>query len=248
MSRASGASFAQFFPTAPRAAKDKAKERESKAKFQHSESPSIPPVADAQANATAFARNDYIAAVPPAENNIPHQDPAPLPADDNDSQQGDILNVVGSASSHSSNGSSLFSAPGHQSNMSTSGGSRSFSSLTPLTNHTDSSPAHIGSPSHAKAVASAPSASGFIVEKSSPPHDFAPAQPATAEQPQILCEPRVHARDPIRGVKGMKCTYDPQLDRKLSSLSSNDKKKGKPIYKEFGIVCIQSAGSVILLV
>jgi histone-lysine N-methyltransferase SETD1 len=59
---------------------------------------------------------------------------------------------------------------------------------------------------------------------------------AQADQPTPAF--RVFARDPNKSVKGEICTYDP-----------NDKKKAKPIYKEFGLVrIIQSVGSVILLV
>ncbi|KAL2262913.1 hypothetical protein VTK26DRAFT_8962 [Humicola hyalothermophila] len=43
---------------------------------------------------------------------------------------------------------------------------------------------------------------------------------------------RVPARDPARSIQCIKCTYDPLLDK---SLSSSEKRKAKPIYKEFGL-------------
>lgn len=243
MSRASGASFAQFFPSAPRAAKDKAKERE-KVKSLGLDSPSIRPVADTKVSLSFPPRAEDAAAAssssrsggdikPPPVNGCP-----PL-AEDNDSLQGDLLNGVGSASSHSSTVSSGFSAPAPLSNMSTLGGPRNVSSLTPLTN-LESSPIPAASPQY----------------KSGPhtthPHELSnaiavgtnstlAAQPPV-EAPHIPADSRVYARDPNKGVKGIKCTYDPLLDKTAA-------RKTKPIYKEFGLVrIIQSVGSVILLV
>jgi histone-lysine N-methyltransferase SETD1 len=46
---------------------------------------------------------------------------------------------------------------------------------------------------------------------------------------------RPPARDPLRSVKGTKCTYDPLLDRKHNKSVS---KSAKPIYEEFGLVRI----------
>jgi histone-lysine N-methyltransferase SETD1 len=57
-------------------------------------------------------------------------------------------------------------------------------------------------------------------------HDTPAASPSVAE--------RVPARDPSRSIKCIKCTYDPLTD---SSLSSSEKRKAKPKYKEFGLVC-----------
>jgi histone-lysine N-methyltransferase SETD1 len=238
MSRAFGASFAQFFPSAPRAAKDKAKERE-KFKSQSLDSPSIRPVADTRV-APRDSRFDDAAAS--RKENIPFTYTTASQAEDNESISGDILNGVGSASSHTSTVSSVFSAPAQQSNMSTFGGTRNVSSLTPLTN-TDSSPSRNTSPNQYKAGASA-IASAFTNEKAFGQIDPFQAQPALADREPS--EPRVYARDPSRGIKGIICTYDPLLDRKLGS---NEKKKAKPIYKEFGLVrIIHLVGSVILLV
>jgi histone-lysine N-methyltransferase SETD1 len=229
MSRASGASFAQFFPSAPRAAKDKAKERE-KSKSQSLELPLTRPVADGQIvsvasqpeNATTTASTEI--STHTAADSIP-------PLEDNESVQGDLLNGIGSASSHtSSTVSSVLSAPAQSTNMSTFGGSRNVSSLTPLTN-IDSSPSHVSSPNQYKrgvqtSNASEPNITGEITH-----NDISPIHAPVAE----VASTRVFARDPNTSVKGEICTYDPLLDRKMNS---SDKKKAKPIYKEFGLVRI----------
>jgi histone-lysine N-methyltransferase SETD1 len=46
---------------------------------------------------------------------------------------------------------------------------------------------------------------------------------------------RIPARDPLLSTKGIKCTYDPLLDRLRKKLVN---KNAKPVYKEFGLVCI----------
>lgn len=247
MSRASaGASFAQFFPSAPRAAKDKAKERE-KSRTQSIGSPSIGPVADLPPANTglrledvgqirfAVERNSAIAASA--------EPPPPPPAEDNESLPGDLLSGVGSASSHSSSTvSSVFSIPSQQTHMSTLG-SRNISSLTPLTN-TDSSPNRITSSPQHKTGAQAINASGFAANNYLLHNDVSRAQTAIADQ--IPAEPRILVRDPARSIKGNKCIYDPLLDRKLHS---NEKKKAKTIYKDFGLVCEHNLrGSIILFV
>ncbi|TVY75801.1 H3 lysine-4 specific histone-lysine N-methyltransferase [Lachnellula suecica] len=221
MSRASGASFAQFFPSAPRAAKDKAKERE-KGKSHTLGSPSIKPAVDA---AVAVAANlqsragNASSSVATGETNIPSAsaETAISQADDNESLQGDLLNGVGSASSHASTASSVFSAPAPHSNMSTFGSSRNVSSLTPLTN-ADSSPSRMPSPSQQKT--SDPS-SGPAIENTAPQYDTPQAQPAMAEHNPSPA--RVFARDPNKGIKGSICTYE------------SKKKGGKAIYKDFGL-------------
>jgi histone-lysine N-methyltransferase SETD1 len=236
------ASFAQFFPTAPRAAKDKAKERE-KVKSQNLETLSIPPLADSQV-VLPISRVEDAASHHPSESNIPVIDCAPPPAEDSESIQGDLLNGVGSASSHTSSSvSSVFSAPTQQPNMPTFGGAQNVSNLTPLTN-TDSSPSRITSPNQYKSGAQVTISSGFSSDKTCPQNDDPQTPPAMAAQKPP--DSRVYARDPNRGVKGTKCTYDPLLDRKLGS---SDKKKAKPIYTEFGLVRIHNLlGSVILFV
>ena len=230
MSRATGASYGQYFPSAPRAAKDKAKERE-KVKIHISESPSRPLAADSQVIPAASRMDDVASDQPPPHSNILITDTAPPPAEDNESVQGDILNGVGSASSHTSSSvSSIFSAPTQQGNMSTSGGRRNVSNLTPLTN-TDSSPNRATSPNQYKSDTQAAILSGFATDNVVAQNVTAYSHNAVAEQTPT--SPRIYARDPNSGVKGEKCIYDPLLDHKLSD---REKKKAKPTYKEFGLV------------
>jgi histone-lysine N-methyltransferase SETD1 len=234
MSRVSGASFAQFFPSAPRAAKDKAKERE-KVRSQISESPSIPSVADTQVAPATSRVEDVASHQLSSESNISAESAPPPAAEDNESIQGDLLNGVGSASSHTSSSvSSVFSAPTQQANMSTFGGPRNVSNLTPLTN-TDSSPSRITSPNQYKTGTQATISSGFATDKATTQNFDAHAHNALADQNSPAL--RVHARDPNKGVKGEKCTYDPLLDHKLGD---REKKKAKTQYKEFGLVRIHN--------
>lgn len=238
MSRAPAASFAQFFPSAPRAAKDKAKERE-KVKPQTSDSTTKPPVADSPLGASRPPAEDASSFHPAGEGNIPVTDSAAPSAEDHASPPGDILNGVGSASSYASTISSVFSAPPTSQNMSTSGVAQHVSSLTPLT-AIDSSPNHAASPYQDKSVAESGPVANYSVSHDDAPQ---PQQPAIADREHSGL--RVHARDPTRGIKGTICTYDPNLDRKLGS---NEKKKAKPTYKEFGLVRIHNLlGSVILI-
>jgi histone-lysine N-methyltransferase SETD1 len=231
MSRASAApDFADFFPTAPRAAKNKAKERQ-RAKSKALDSPSIAPgtplqdgtnISKLQAEAGKLERGMD-------GSNSAVREPAPATLDENESPQGDLLNGVGSASSHASTISSVFSAPPA---TVTSSGPTNLNSLTPLTTADSSPPGRATSPHHSNAhpgntSSHDPPADASMSKKQAPEaHLQLPEQ-----APQAA---RIYARDPNRGVKGEKCTYDPHLDPKLSS---SDRKKAKPIYKVFGLVC-----------
>ena len=230
------------FPICP-AGGERQGEGARESQSQNLESPSIPPAADSQVVPPTSRVEDAASHHLPSESNIP-VDSAPPPAEDSESIQGDLLNGVGWASSHTSSSvSSVFSGLTPQPNMSASGGARNVSNLTPLTN-ADSSPSRIASPNQYKSGAQVTISSGFALDKGSAQNDDTHAQPAVAAQKPP--EPRVYARDPSRSVKGTKCTYDPLLDRKLGS---SEKKKAKPIYKEFGLVRIHNLlGSVILFV
>ncbi|KAF7871751.1 hypothetical protein EAF04_003858 [Stromatinia cepivora] len=229
MSRASGASFAQFFPSAPRAAKDKAKERE-KSKAQQADSPAIISVAETHINAKALTDNASITRLS-EDTSIPIADPPTLSTEDNESVHGDTLNAVGSASSHSSSGSSLFSTNNQLSNsMHTFGGSRNINDLTPLTN-TDSSPNRVASPSNAKADVSVNATNNVVLENTKSEHVV--TIPNSAPADHTPSEPRVLARDHARGVKGKKCTYDPFHDPTIHS--TKEKHNRRPHYKEFGL-------------
>lgn len=227
MSRATGATYGAFFPSAPRAGKDKAK-----VKIHLSDSPSISAIAEAHAT-PATAHVDAGSLHGPPQSNTSRSDVVPQPADDNESIQGDLLNGVGSASSHTSSSvSSVFSAPTQQANMLNFGGPRNNNAFTPLTN-TDSSPNRAPSPNLHKADTQAIAASGFGTDHNTAQNVTAFAHNAIAQQ--TPSSPRIYARDPNMSVKGEICTYDPLLDPKLSDREKK-KKPLKPIYKEFGMV------------
>ncbi|KAK3308563.1 SET1-like protein [Chaetomium strumarium] len=230
MTRPAGASFAQFFPAAPRAARDRAMERE-RAKAKAQESPSaqaaglngqrttLTPSQSSQRDngpipITGFASR--------ASMNGAGRDAAHFSTDENESLAGDTLNAAGSASSHTSSSCSVFSAPAQPSDC----GLYKSSSLQP-------SPATtIASLSHH------PSTSGPVKAQSTTPrrpdgldgHGHTPMLNGTAHEAPAA--ERVPARDPSRSTTCIRCTYDPLLD---TSLSSSERRKAKPIYKEFGL-------------
>lgn len=149
------------------------------------------------------------------------------PTDDNESLPGDTLNAGGSASSHASSASSVFSAPARPHGSSTVRSSNS--QLTPLTT-IDSPSSYLHAAGSTKAHSTTPrpadGAHGSVSIANGSVRDIPAALPSVAE--------RVPARDPSRSIQCIKCTYDPLLDK---SLSSSEKRKAKPIYKEFGLVC-----------
>jgi [histone H3]-lysine4 N-trimethyltransferase SETD1 len=228
MTRPPGASFAQFFPAAPRAARDRAVERDRE-RLKAQEPPSAP-VADTNCHRTPSRRspsrgdNDFSSGSGLTSKSHPNglvTDAAPPPTDDTESLTGDTLNTVGSASSHAStSSSSLFSASAQQNAMAAVRNSNT--DLTPLTS-IDSPSANIPATGHTKAQSTTPLHSdgpnGFI-------HDNSPGLPSGIE--------RVPARDTHRSIKCIKCTYDPLLDLKIPSA---ERRKAKPQYKEFGLVC-----------
>lgn len=195
---APGAGFKEFFPTAPGSSRDKLHDRD---RLRRDSS--------ASRHGSSSKRDS---ARPDASRSTP--------ADDSESLPGDMPVGVGSASSHESASSSIFST--HNSapplNASTSLSASKHSSLTPLTNV--GSPSHISAPSHATKH----HASSSRLQGSATPS--AKAQPSGHSH-------RPPVRDPKRPNQGKKCIYDPLLDK---SLSSSEKKTTKPKYKMIGSV------------
>lgn len=134
------------------------------------------------------------------------------------SDQGDTLQVVGSASSLASvTSSSIFSA---NSQTFAHNGRAPANGSTPLTNHTESSPPKNTSPSHpARLPADA-------VGGASPPSIMS-ARDVNTPPPQM----RPEIRPPQGAVKGYRAVYDPDLD---SRLSKEDRKRAKFKAKDFG--------------
>jgi histone-lysine N-methyltransferase SETD1 len=238
MSRASAAGFSDFFPAAPRAAKNRARERE-RAKSKPLDSPLLEPVnTDRDVNSTSRSRDEPGRAaanisVVANNNNELGRDTAILAGDDSE-LQGDLLNCVRSASSHTSTVSSVFSTTAQNSGAS---GVSNPSTLTPLTNDDSSPIGQVASPRRSKTLVRSPSSLDRM-ESSSPKHVLSDETPIS----EAMSQPeRAQMRDPSKP-KGEKCVYDPQLD------NSGIKPKSKVKYKDILWVCIHSAGSVIFRV
>lgn len=215
---ASGPGFAKFFPNAPRATREKAAERERE-KSRASESKADRDARIPTATSTSqSAQQNGIKSEPSVSSDAAH-----LPTDDNESLQGDILNVVGSASSHASTTSSVFS---HGSAMNTATHA-SNSNSTPLTNS--------GSPSNPSTTTTSKSQHSKQPQDARKYNDSisASATDSSSTPRRTGTTIRVPARDPTRQTQGMKRTYDPLLDKKLSS---TERKTTKPTYKPFGAV------------
>lgn len=242
MSRAS-AGYADFFPTAPSVLQQKHKQAtldRQRARKKAVDTQSVAPRTDLETTP----------APPPPPPPPPSSDSAhghglvnggvvgTGPAqDDIESALGDLLNGVGSASSHTSTVSSVFSGVNNPLVGSNPGALSSAHALTPLTN-TESSPAERAtspplpkSAYHDRILDRQPAASPSLVKA---------LNDAPPENAQIMTPPDIpgQARPSGRQVKGFWCTYDPELDKKLSS---RERKKLKPVYKELGLeVCSYS--------
>lgn len=163
------------------------------------------------------------------------------PHDDDELQRispSDVLNTVGSASSLSSNTSSVFSnaTQSHAADASLS----NMSALTPLTN-AESSPSNgkMLSPRSTKRTYD-----DMRIDASESPY-LAPAAdtPETITPIQTPPEDRLQARPGPGVVKGLKITLDPVLDPKISS---KERKTLKPTYREFGAEVRSTSMRVLL--
>ncbi|TDZ74131.1 Histone-lysine N-methyltransferase, H3 lysine-4 specific [Colletotrichum trifolii] len=224
MTRQSSASFAQFFPAAPRAARDRATEREkAKAKSQDPTSGSL---GGRKGSGTFFANGTSARAISGTDGIL--SDSSQQATDGLESPSGDTLNVIGSASSYASTGSSVFSTsarpvmPNGSSHMTTTSG-------TPLTS--------VESPSHSATTglpktSMAHSQTIDRVEASASRNTPSSRMNSSLPEPSPPPVERIPARDPSRSRQGIKCIYDPFTDR---TLSKHDKRDAKPTFKEFGL-------------
>lgn len=238
MSRAS-AGFADFFPTAPSVLERKRKQASLERQQARSQTVGAQKVARTDAGPVsllpAAAPEHARGTISPSGGVLGGRDvdkteqQAP-PQDDNDSVQGDLLNGVGSASSHASTVSSIFSGSNHVPTGSNAGVLSNAQTLTPLTNTESSPPLRNGSPPYSKSVSDARALRDD-------PEDCRPFANATAEislNPVVPVAPehaQVYARDLGGPIKGETCTYDPELDKKLSS---RERRKIKPVYRRLG--------------
>ncbi|KAH9910032.1 hypothetical protein F4778DRAFT_30825 [Xylariomycetidae sp. FL2044] len=205
---APSAGYKEYFPSAPRAARDKANERERE------RSSKLPKSAENDKTSANPAQRDGANA---HDSSISIFNAIQNPSDEPEYTQGDILNGVGSASSHASTSSSVFSATNFSTAVNAAS-SRASNNPTPLTNA--SSPA-------------CPSNMQPAMQNISPPAsgkaDITSVVEPLSTNPGVL--KRLPARDPHRPIKGNICTHDPTIDK---SLTANDRKIVKPKYKTFG--------------
>lgn len=137
------------------------------------------------------------------------------------SDSGDLLRGVGSASSLNSTASSVFS---HNSQAFANNRKSSLANgLTPLTNHTDTTPPKGNSPEYSKSAAAMATTNGDPATSHVPStvvtHDALPRK----ERPQML--------PPSGKAKGYKVVWDPELDSKLSR---EERKRAQVKRREFG--------------
>ncbi|KAH7152513.1 histone H3 methyltransferase complex protein [Dactylonectria estremocensis] len=225
MTRPPGASFAQFFPTAP---KVKAQAQSRADRDRDRDRPKTDSIASAfdLLPATAAASDldvDASAQSLPGPCGPPADAP-PAHIDDNDSPLADIPSTVDSASSYGSTASSIFSSSARH--AATAASSRlPTSSLTPI-----DSPSRIPASAPTKPNMSTSLAADQASRYPSHNSSAIGRNGATSEALPAAIE-RVPARDPTPSVKGLKCTHDPLLDRVHNKSASRN---AKLAYKEFG--------------
>lgn len=215
MSRAPSKGFSDFFPAAPRNAKIKARERE-RAKSKSLDSPA-PTLAKSSRDAsyTSKSRDEAGKAnILKSVNNIEANRESAVHVADESELQGDLLNCVRSASSHTSTASSVFSATAPSSRAAAI---PHASALTPMTNDDLSPNGQIASPRHTKLAARN---SSLLDNKelisSSPAHVPAPQQEPPQENSIITDKwdgTRVDIRMRDQPVKASIWVADPTNER-----------------------------------
>ncbi|KAH8167730.1 hypothetical protein CIB48_g497 [Xylaria polymorpha] len=182
---APSAGYREFFPNAPRAARDKANERERE---RHSKASAL---SESHPRTATPAHRD-------AKHDVSASDPARPPNQDSyaESSQGDLLNGAGSASSRASTASSIFST---NNNLSAANAAAyaSNNAVTPLT--AAGSPAYNSTtrPSKDHTAAAAAAHAGKADSTS-----LAAAMKSSATPPSVV--KRLPARDPNRPTQGMR--------------------------------------------
>lgn len=216
MSRSNSSKFADFFPSAPSVLQQRKSLKAADSPHTRAESSDLP-ISNAPAKETSdravISSTDFS-----AEHLTKHAHSAKVTASSAPQEEGDLLSGSGSASSASTS-SSIFSANQNTSTMSYTNGIN-LHALTPLTN-TDISPdgktvSPILDENHSAVISN--SFNSTLIDTVMTPQRTPPT-------------PRRPAREEGLVVKGSRCLYDPDLDKKLSL---KDKRKLKAQYAEFG--------------
>lgn len=210
-----GTSFAQFFPNAPKVRAEVQTQTQTHIDSEIQRPRLRAEGSDASENFAVLSdtydrhtRESSSAAVSSSR----------IPVDEGDSPAVDIPSTVDSASSHASSASSIFSNPAKRAPINPSPGPSLSSSNLDSAVSLDHQSLSTSSPSYINRSR----AHGTSVPTSS-----------ISNMSDISSSKRMPARDPHPSVKGLKCTYDPLLDRTRSK-SSN--KHATPTYSEFGLV------------
>ncbi|KAI9728487.1 MAG: histone methyltransferase set1 [Chrysothrix sp. TS-e1954] len=142
------------------------------------------------------------------------------------------LNGVGSAGSHSTTVSSVFSNGGVNGMASHNSLANGTYSLTPLTNHDSSPPRRLPSPSYNKYRPDSKPPLRDSLSKHSSVNTRPMSPPVSMTTPNITPpHDPVKARPGKGESKGERAVYDPELDQKLSS---KERRKLRPRYRSFG--------------
>jgi [histone H3]-lysine4 N-trimethyltransferase SETD1 len=216
---APSAGYREYFPNAPRVARDRASERER----------------DRYSKSTDTSENRQRTATP-AHRDVKHDSSVsetarPLNQDTStDSSQGDLLNGVGSDSSHASTSSSIFSSHNGVTALNVVAHSSNDTPLTAAGSPAYNNNHNINATQPSKENLATASKSAGQSDSTS----LTAAMKSSATPPGVI--KRLPARDPNRPIQGMKSSlYDASLDRTLSS-SSSERRNAKPQYKHFGSV------------
>lgn len=221
--------FAQFFPTAPkvRAEAEGRGHRErssSRTNGVVDSSRDDPAHADArpQLNGAAASPSGRVSSVAPQAHTRPR-------VDENE-PSADIPGTGDSGSSHGSTVSSVLSARP----ATTSASSRyPTASSTPLTSK--DSPASLPAAGYSRPEMPASAAPGDDAARHAPKPSPTPVSRGLVSDSTPSAIDALPARDPTPSVKGVKCTFDPLLERLRNKAVS---RSAKPVYKEFGLVRI----------
>ena len=149
-------------------------------------------------------------------------DVTPVAQEETEPIQGDLLNGVGSASSTSTT-SSVFSS-NHPPLDTGRHGKISRTTLTPLTND-NPSPSGLN---HSPAYSKQEPRSSLVTQASYKPVPYKGIQPSTMAADLDLSH-HAQARPGNGELKGVRITYDPELDK---SISSKERRSRKAIYKD----------------
>ncbi|TGJ86182.1 hypothetical protein E0Z10_g2569 [Xylaria hypoxylon] len=210
---APSARYQEYFPNAPRAARDKANERERERYSKASDTPDSHPRTATPAHRDAkYDSSASDSARPPNQDTYTEY------------SQGDLLNGVGSASSRASTTSSIFSTQNNTSAVNAAAHVPN-NDITPLT--VTGSPAYFTNNAAQPSKEHAAAASTYASKTDST--SLTAAMESSTTPPSVV--KRLPARDPDRTTRGMRCIHDPSTDKTLSSV---EKKSMKPKYKTFG--------------